>query len=173
MSRILGEGKGSRTDKYRQFVNGGELASSENRRGKGKTNIPLRGKNAYLRDLGYTAEQRGDDLGRAQRTIERWDKEDRDAEFAEMNLPASEILGAIAAYIEELKSRANYGDSYRPMNYSKLDFGPREQFVIDVVRRKEPQLAGLEEEFNVETERKKKDKLVEEISKMLQQYVQI
>ena len=135
------------------------MVGSEKRRGRGKTNIPLRGRSAFLRALSYTAELRGEDLGRDQRTIERWDQGDRDAEFARMQLPASEILDAIAAYIEDLKSRAIYGDSYRPMNYSKLDFGPRERFVIDAVRRKEPQLAVLEEAFKVETERKKKASL--------------
>jgi len=127
------------------------LVSSEKRRGRGKTNIPLRGKNAFLRDLGYTAEQRGDDLGRVQRTIERWDKEDRDAEFAEMNLPASEILGAIAGYIEHLKTRVIFGDSYRPMRSSKVSFGTRQKVVIDAIRRQEPELALLQEAFEKET----------------------
>ena len=90
-------------------TNTDNLLKGENRRGRGKANLPLRGENAYLRDLGYNQEQRADDLGRAQRTIERWDKEDRDAEFAEMHLPASEILGATAEYLSICAPRRSLG----------------------------------------------------------------
>ena len=44
---------------------------------------PLRGFNAYLRDfLNYTQEGRADQLGRDVRTIQRWDKEDRERRCA-------------------------------------------------------------------------------------------
>jgi len=44
--------------------------------GKGTTSI--RGQNAYLRDvLGYKQEDRATQLGRVERTIQRWDQEDR------------------------------------------------------------------------------------------------
>ena len=148
------------------------MAKSERRRGRGKTNIPLRGLNAFLRDQGYTAEQRSDELGRAQRTIERWDEQDRDAEFADMHLPASEILDAITAYSGHLRSKAKFGD-YRPVSLSKPPYGPREQFVIDAIRRKESELAGLEEAFKVETEYWRKGQLVEEILKVLERSVRL
>ena len=44
----------------------------------GKGTKPYRGLNAYLRDvLGYGQEDRADQLGRVERTIQRWDQEDR------------------------------------------------------------------------------------------------
>ena len=42
--------------------------------------LPLRLFNAQLRSLNYTQENRAEQLGRATRTIERWDREDKKRE---------------------------------------------------------------------------------------------
>ena len=46
----------------------------------GKEALSLRGMNAYLRDVGGLGQmQRGAELGRDERTIRRWDRDDRDS----------------------------------------------------------------------------------------------
>ena len=54
------------------------MTAGKTGQGRGKTEIPLRGENGYLRRQGYNQRQRGEELGRDERTIRRWDAEDRE-----------------------------------------------------------------------------------------------
>ena len=64
---------------------------------------------------------------------------------------------AVAVYIEHLKSRVIFGDSYRPMRSSKVSYGTRQEVVIDAIRRQEPELALLQEAFEKETVNRRKN----------------
>jgi len=67
--------------------------------------------------------------------------------------------GAIPAYFEHLRRKALFG-TYRP-SFPKLDYGPREKFVIDAIKRRDPKIASLEEAFEVQTANR--HQIVEEI----------
>ena len=55
------------------------MAGMESAGTKGQIERSPRGLNAYLRDVvGDTQEQRAKDLNKGERTIRRWDKQDRD-----------------------------------------------------------------------------------------------
>lgn len=54
----------------------------------GKEALSLRGMNAYLRDVGGLGQmQRGAELGRDERTIRRWDRDDRDSTNPPQKMP--------------------------------------------------------------------------------------
>jgi len=78
---------------------------------------------------------------------------------------------AVAVYIEHLKSRVIFGDSYRPMQSSEGSYGTRQKVVIDTISRQERELASLQEAFEKETANRQKH--FEEICNLLNRYVQV
>ena len=78
---------------------------------------------------------------------------------------------AVSAYIEHLKFRVIFGDSYRPMRSSKGSYGTQEKVIINAIRRHEPKLASLQEAFERETANRQKN--FEEICNLLERYVRV
>jgi len=78
---------------------------------------------------------------------------------------------AVAVYIEHLKFRVIFGDSYRPMQSSKVSYGTPQKVIIDAIRRQEPELASLQEAFEKETANRQEH--FEEICSLLNPYVQV
>ena len=95
--------------------------------------------------------------------------EERRKEAASDRQPSTNA--AIAAYFGHLASRVIFGDSYRPMGFSKVSYGTRQKVVIDAIRRQEPELAALQEAFEQETANRQHR--FEEICSLLNQYVQV
>ena len=78
---------------------------------------------------------------------------------------------AVAVYIEHLKFRVIFGDSYRRMRSSEASYGTRQKVVIDAIRRQDPELASLQEAFEKETSNRQKN--FEGICSLLNRYVQV
>lgn len=83
------------------------MVSPGSRPAKGKTEKPPRGLNKYLRDeCGYTQEQRAQELGRSERTIQRWDREDRERPTGEQPGTYPNFIQA-KAHLEKIESHLN------------------------------------------------------------------
>lgn len=83
----------------------------------------------------------------------------------------SSTSDAVAAYIEHLRARQNFGDSYRPMRSSKESYGTRQEVLIEAIRRQEPELALLQEAFEQETANRQQH--FEKICSLLNRYVHV